>query len=108
MLRHRAAILFIDNMSAMSAFVTGKSRAADISSLAFGLQYKMISIDLHPWFEYVPSVSNIADGGSRIGIGCQMAHSLGISLVYKEFPELPPSIAEASFEDWRRYWRSMG
>jgi len=108
MLRHRAVILFIDNMSAMYAFITGKSRAADISSLAFALQYRMISINLHPWFEYVPSVSNIADGGSRIGIGCQMAHSLGISLVDKEFPELPHSIAEASFEDWRKFWRSMG
>jgi hypothetical protein len=63
LLQHRAAIMFIDNMSAMSAFVTGTSRAADISALAFALHYNMVSIGSHPWFEYVPSVSNISDGG---------------------------------------------
>ena len=54
--------------------------------------------------EYVASASNGSDGGSRDGIGCKLAKSLGIPLAVKAWPGPPAGFPHARADEWARCW----
>ena len=86
--RDRAATYFVDNLSAVSAMVCGASRASDLSKM--GLAFSAMSHDLGSpyWVEWVPSASNAADDGSRLGAAETTARSLGIPMAESSFDSL--------------------
>ena len=69
-IRHFAAellssecIFFIDSMSVIYALVNGTARVPDLGALTFATNLKLVALSMLSWFEYVPSWSNLADGG---------------------------------------------
>ena len=76
----------IDNMSALMALVKGGSAAWDLSHLATVAHVALAVLDATAWWEWVPSVSNAADGGTRAGVTDAVAAQLGVPLVEVEFP----------------------
>ena len=87
LLRGSSVVLFIDNLSLLSALCKGSSTVSDFGCIAHAVHLALASIDCRCWFEHVDSKANIADGGSRLGPKCLEAKCLGISLI--EVP-LPP------------------
>ena len=97
-------VFFIDNMSVLCAAVLGHSSHVDMSSLLFALNLRLTDIRCNPWWEYVPSASNIADGGSRIGVCDKVAADAGILLEQKEFPAWPTNFMSMRLSEWRNFW----
>jgi hypothetical protein len=92
-LRGSSAIAFIDNMSALHSIVNGSSSTADIKLLAHCFSLIACDLELTIWLEYVNTLSNCSDGGSRVGVLCQLAASLNVPLrtiacpiLHDEFP----------------------
>ena len=77
---------WIDNMCALSAFVLGGSTARDIAHFALAAHSFCTHARLLPWFEFLASASNVADGGSRHGVADQIAPRLKIQLSEVPFP----------------------
>ena len=98
-------LCFIDNLAALSGFVNGHSQVHDLSSIYAGAGVAARAFGLAPWFEYVPSPSNIADGGSRIGIADPVARLAGISLSPAEFPTTWPSLWSFRASEWAAFFR---
>ena len=67
------AIFFIDNMSVIYALANGTAKVPDLGSLTFAANLRLSELKTQAWFEYVPSWSNLADGGSRDGITDELA-----------------------------------
>ena len=99
---------WLDNMSALSGFVSGSSRAADLGSLISGTHLCLAMRDLRVWWDYVPSASNIADGGSRVGITDPFAASAGIQLVQLRFPMELADLLYADPSAWSGFWGREG
>ena len=95
---------FVDNMGVIHAIVNGASSQLDLGALVQGLHRKMAILKAAVWWEYVPSPSNIADGGSRKeGVACSLAKAAGISLSEVPCPMLPlgfPMSHPAVWDDW--------
>ena len=84
------AISFVDNMGVIHAIVNGASTQVDLGAFVHGLHRRMAVLKASVWWEYVPSPSNLADGGSRKeGIECRLAKRAGISLSQMPCPALP-------------------
>ena len=98
------ATFWLDNMSSLSGFVQGSSRAADLGSLVFGAHLCLAKRAIRAWWDYVPSASNIADGGSRCGIGDPVAAAAGIQLSQESFPHALHDMVYATPESWSRFW----
>ena len=86
MLSNCLASFWIDNLSALSGSVSGNSTAADLGSIAFGVHLCLAKRAVRAWWDYVPSASNIADGGSCEGVTDPIAAAAGISLRQVGFP----------------------
>ncbi len=56
------------------------------------------------WWDYVNTHSNAADGGSRVGVSCEGAKSLGIKLKAIPFPALPRDFTRAFPSDRKDFW----
>ena len=57
------------------------------------------------WWEYVPSPSNLADGGSRKeGIECKLAEDAGIGLSNVLCPVLPFGFPMSHPALWDSWW----
>ena len=56
------------------------------------------------WFEYVPSNSNIADGGSRQGVTDPVAKAAGFALSEGAWPAAWPDLHQYSPASWRAWW----
>ncbi len=65
------AIVFCDDMAAIHATLKGGSAAMDLANMAYSLSHQLVELRTNIW--YVPSASNLADGGSRQGVGRPMA-----------------------------------
>ena len=103
-LQKQSIICYGDNMGVIHSIVSGICKARDISAFVLALQYKLVDMACSVWWEYVASASNLADGGSRDGISCEMAAALGIPL--KEVVcHLPPTLfPNLDPEDWDAWW----
>jgi hypothetical protein len=66
-----------------------KQVQASASSLNFALHLRIASMHSAVWWDYVNTHSNVANGGSRVGVSCEVASSLGIKLEAIPFPALP-------------------
>jgi len=95
---------FIDNLSGLCALVKGGSRRRDLACLAYGVWHGLGSFDMRAWFDYVESASNLADGGSRVGIIDDIAKSLGVRLAPVRSFALPTSFPHTSYDDWTNWW----
>ena len=60
-LRSCVTTFWLDNLSALSGFVLGSSKAADLGALVFGAHLCFTKRGIRAWWDYVPSASNIAD-----------------------------------------------
>ena len=79
-------IIFGDNMGVIYNIVNGASRSRDLGTVTHLLHCKLVELSVYPWWEYVESWSNCADGGTRAGLSDPVARSLGITL--REVPAL--------------------
>ena len=111
-------------MSVLCGVVNGTMGAPDLANAVFGLHWRLALLNSTCFWEWVASESNVADGGSRIGVACEMAHKLGCPLVQVEWPAWPSNFPRALPEDWEKfgknktslsmdrigllYWLSMG
>ena len=56
----------------------------------------LLTLEALAWWEYVPSASNAADGGSRTGYRDALARTLGLPLVHVVFPQFMLDIMRMS------------
>ena len=101
------ASFWMDNLSALSGFVSGNSTAADLGSISFGVHLCLAKRAVRAWWDYVPSVSNIADGGSREGVADPAAAAAGIHLKQVDFPMSLRELVYADPSAWAAHWRSF-
>ena len=91
-----AVTLFIDNQSALMSLVKGGSRAVDLNHLSMVTHATLLTVEALAWWEYVPSASNAADGGSQTGHRDALARTLGVPLVHVVFPQFMLDIMRTS------------
>ena len=104
LLHNTTASFYIDNMSGMCALVKGSSRKGDLSAIASALHLRMVEIGCKPWFDYVETLSNSADGGSREGCSDPVAEALGIPLTQYPLPALPEDFPFTEPDEWSKWW----
>lgn len=93
-------LLNVDNMGVVCGLISGSSSVCDFACSVNSFHLAMMAKSASLWVEHVPSVSNVADGGSRVGAACKVAKALKIHL--KEMPMItwPEDVRTASAEDW--------
>ena len=91
-------------MSVIYALANGTARVPDLGSLTFTTNLRLVALDVLAWFEYVPSWSNLADGGSRDGISDSLAASVNCPLSWTECLTLPKSFPWALPNEWDQTW----
>ena len=77
----------LDSMTAICALVKGNCKAWDLANPSMVYHALLTSARANAWFEWVPTASNPADGGSRVGVLCGVAKALNIPLTVVPFPE---------------------
>ena len=103
-IRCLAGTLFIDNLPALSGFVLGHSKLLDLCSLYMGTTARCAFLRTAWWFEYVPSDSNLADGGSRVGLRDPIAAAAGVTLSQGVFPTDWPCFDRYEPSEWSSWW----
>ena len=101
--KNKSAICFVDNMGVIHNIVNGTARAVDSGAFTHALHLRMAALSMLAWWEYVPSKSNISDGGSRDGIACSLAAAAQVPLREVEFRLPPlgfPRVAAVAWDDW--------
>ena len=104
-LRGTSSIVYVGNMGVIHTPVNGASRALNMDTFTPTLHLRMAEFACVVWWEYVPCPSNIADGGSRVGISCDLTRSAGISLRQVSFNLWPVSSPHAAPQVWAAWWR---
>ena len=99
------AIFFIDNMSVIYALANGTAKVPDLGSPTFATNLRLSELQTQAWFEYVPSWSNLADGGSRDGIKDQMAKDVNCGLEWTHSIALPSSFPWSMPCEWQKSWQ---
>ena len=99
-----SSINFVDHMGVIHVIVNGASSQVDLGAMALGLHRRLAQLRTSVWWEYVPSPSNIADGGSRVGITCPMAAEVGIKLRLVPCRVWPYLFPRAHPESWLQWW----
>ena len=90
-LAHAHLVLFIDNLGVLSGLIKGSSSIADFGAILSASHLRTAQLHSSAWFEHVRSKSNIADGGSRVGISCPDAAAYGVPLKEFAFPRSRPT-----------------
>jgi len=90
LLNGREVVWFVDNEAALSSLIRGASRAEDVGHIAACTQLAMIEHFCTPWYEWVDSASNPADGLSRDGVKDEWTLGQGWDLT-----EVPPAAFHA-------------
>ena len=93
LLSGREVVWFVDNEAALSSLIRGTSRAEDVGHIAACTQLAMIEHFCTPWYEWVDSASNPADGLSRDGVKDEWTLKQGWDLT-----EVPPAAFHAVVE----------
>ena len=105
--RDCSCISYIDNMGVLCNIVNGAAKQIDAGALTWALCLRLARLNTSMWWEWVESASNCSDGGSRVGISCPVAKSLGIQLKEVPFPVLPENFMYASPEQWEHFWQEQ-
>ena len=105
-LQQRSTIAFIDNMAVIHQLVNGATREYDSGGLTHALHHRFVALQMQNWFEWVPSPSNLADGGSRKGSTCELALEAQVTLNVSECPPFPENFPKSSLVQWDRWWQS--
>ena len=100
-----SAICYVDNIGVIHTVVNGASSQIDLGALTHGLHFRRAQLKASVWWEYVPSPSNISDGGSRTGIDCPLAAVAGISLSQVCCDTLPEGFPFCPPRAWLPWWR---
>jgi len=106
-LRSTASSFYIDNMSGMCSLIKGSSRREDLSAMSSAIHVELVRSECRPWFDYVETRSNSADGGSRVGLTDPIAAQLGIKLVQLRLPAFPAGFPFCDPDMWIRWWDSL-
>jgi len=102
-LNHCSVNFFIDNLSGLCCLAKGGSRRHDLSAITLGVSLGIAHLDVRPWWDYVESASNIADGGSRTGLLDQVAADMDIKLkpIHKfGLPRGFPMTTPGQWQEW--------
>jgi len=83
-LQNRQVVFFCDNTSALSAAVHGYSKATDMANMTNELHLHLAKLQISAWFEWVPSLANIADLPSRIETSSDFAYYKALDI--QEWP----------------------
>ena len=97
-------IVYTDNMCVLHSIVNGTSKARDLAAFSYAAHVCMASSKAAFWFEWVESHSNIADGGSRVGVEDDLARQLGIPLMSISMPTLPEGFPFALPASWYEFF----
>ena len=100
--RGASMLCFIDNMAVLSGLTVGTSRVADLGTILHATALHLVNLNCQAWWEHVDSAANPADGGSRVGVCCEIAKLLGTELREYEFPAWPSDVINAKPEVWLR------
>ena len=92
--------LFVDNVGVIYNVVNGSSTAPDIAAITFYIRLLLHHFMITPWVEHVPSESNLADGGSRVGTEDPNAEQAGVTLTFVNDVVLPDDFPGTAFSDW--------
>ena len=95
---------FIDNLSGMCCLQKGGSRRVDLSAINLGVSLGVCRFDVRPWWDYVESASNVADGGSRVGLADPDAAAMGIKLQAITDFKLPDGFPLSTPSQWDSWW----
>ena len=106
-LAESSVVGYVDNMGVIHTVVNGASTAVDLGSISMALHRRTVHLKCRVWWEYVASASNISDGGSRIGVACEVSRAAGISLREVAFPSLPPLFPLVHPRLWDFWWRAQ-
>ena len=98
------AVCFVDNMGVIHNIVNGTATSPDAGAFVHALHHRMAAIDMNAWWEYVPSKSNISDGGSRDGVSCLLAAEVNVPLREVSFRLPPPGFPLVAAADWDPWW----
>ena len=71
---------FVDNEAAVSSLIRGTSRSGDVGHIAAIAQLRLLQLGASPWFEWIDSHSNPADGLSRDGLADEWTAAQGLLL----------------------------
>ena len=94
-------VVFIDNIGVICSIVSGSSKFADLGSMAHAAEMFLVRKCIVPWFEHVASWSNVADGGSRVGITDEVARACGVQMRMGALPPLPAGFPRSAVDDWQ-------
>ena len=74
MVTNTSGLSYVDHMGVIHMIVNGAAKAADLCAFTLALHRRISKLNFDILWEYLPSQSNISDGGSRTeGLACQMA-----------------------------------
>ena len=98
-LQNRQVVFFCDNTSALSAAVHGYSKVTDMANMTNELHLQLAKLQVSAWFEWVPSLANIASLPSRIETTRELAYYKALDV--QECPDdfQPPSLDTVTHED---------
>ena len=96
--RGASVIFFCDNMGVVRQTVNGAAKELDAKVLAHCFHLHACKLQMRVWIEYVNTLSNCSDGGSREGISCKLALQLGIPLRQIPCPLLHDSFPRPSLQ----------
>jgi hypothetical protein len=99
-----STVAFCDNMAALQGAINGSSSALDLCCLSHMLSLRLADIDVTLWIEYVQTLSNIADGGSREGSLCKVSAANNIVLRDVVCPVLPSGFPRAN-SNFSSFWK---
>ena len=75
-----AVTTHVDSVAALASLVRGNSKSTDLAHTAMIYHCIPAASQASAWFEWVPSLSNPADGGSRVGTQCRLAAEMSMPL----------------------------
>ena len=96
----RAALAFVDNEGARSSLVAGYSSNAAACALAALASGYDAELGARPWYERVPSASNVADAPSRLEAPQQLeGWSAPLELSARDaMPEILPALVRGGLQ----------
>ena len=106
-LRNRDVVWFIDNESAAACAIRGGSNLPEVETAVQAAHLLWLNLGCRVWIEWVDSISNPADGLSRLGLDDPWTKAQGWRL---EHPRDPPWHRDADRPDGvlHALWNDMG
>ena len=102
--RGASLVIFVDNIGVIHMLVNGVSKDLELGAIVSATNFRIAQLDSLNWWEYVASASNIADGGSRVGVGCAIDAALRIPLREILFHSLPSGFPRVPPFAWDAWW----